>query len=106
LPVFGLHPHQQTIPGDAGVVDQNIQATAALQNAFDQTVNLRFHGDVGLQCVGLSACCSDLGDHLFGRCSGVGVIHHHFCTRFGQGDGDGAPNAATPSSDQCGLTVE
>ena len=104
--VAGFHAHQQSIPGDAGIVDQNVQASAALQHGFDQSVHLLFKRDIGLQGVGLSTSSADRGHHLVGGAGGIGIVHNHFRSGFRQREGNGPSDASTSAGHQCGLACK
>ena len=46
VPVFALHPQQQLVAGDAGVVDQHVEAPEALASVVDERVDRLGVGDV------------------------------------------------------------
>ena len=103
LPVRGFHPHQQTIAGDSGVVDQHIDAAAFLQNGCHQLLHLVFLADISLEGVSAAASGGDRAHHLLGSVGRAGVVHHHFSAGFSQLQGDGTADAAASARYQGDL---
>ncbi len=104
VPIFFFHPGDEIIPGDAGIVNQNIQTAAALDNGIDGAADFVQDRDVKRQNFGP-------GPFGSGQVAGFGSqfeighiidIEHH--ARFSQSQDAGSPDAPGGAGNQ-GHTI-
>src|SRR5690606_23588258 len=77
LPVVVLHAQHQAVAGDAGVVDEHVEAPEALDHALDQRLAGGGVGDVGAEGGGLPAGGLDGLHDLLGGAGRGDVVHRH-----------------------------
>lgn len=64
VPVSPLHPHDELVAGDAGVIDQDVDFAELADGCFHRRLNLLFVGDVESEGRGLAAYGGDLLDQF------------------------------------------
>ncbi|MNS70404.1 hypothetical protein D3C72_1037470 [compost metagenome] len=99
VPLLVGHFLDDVVPGVAGVVDDDIDATKAVHGGFDEAVGEVCSGDATHTGDGVATGSTNLGDHFFGR-SGIQVIDHDFRAVTGQLQGDATTDATTGTGHQ------
>ena len=99
IPVGALHAHKQSIAGDAGVVDQDIDFPKLVYCCFNAGFDLIFAGDIHLEGRGFASGSFDLV-YRFGQLFLIARGQGHFCAGLGQRNGAGAADALRRAGDE------
>src|SRR2546425_809876 len=107
IPLLGAHPQQEVVPGDAGVVHQDVEPTAAeRQRGPNDVIGLTIERDVTLDKGRLAPGTLDESLGLFGS-GGVALEVDRNVRAFArEAYGCGAPDPATAPGDERGPTLE
>ncbi|MOA03019.1 hypothetical protein D3C78_1225010 [compost metagenome] len=81
------------VPGEAGVVDDDVDAAEGIQSSLHATVTEVGGGHVAQAGDGIAAESTDFRDHFIGR-SLIEVVDHDLGAFFGEFQRDGAADAA------------
>ena len=104
VPLGLAHPHHEAVLGDAGVVDEDVDAAEVLEDLLDDGVRLVEVGRVGGVTLDLMPESGDLGDGLLGRFVddkiGEGDVRAFFC----EFECDGLSDASCSAGDQGHLS--
>src|SRR5690606_3981299 len=66
-PILVLHPQDQPVSGDPGVVDQDVESAEAIDDLLDQLLTVVCVGHVGLEGSRIAAVADQLIDNCLGR---------------------------------------
>src|SRR5205807_1261173 len=91
---------------DTSIVDENIDRTELRRDAHDQGVDLDTSGNIGAHGDGRAAIRSDRPHHRVGIGGAADIINRHLGALLGQGERDGASDAARSSGDERDTAVE
>ena len=92
-------PQDQIIPGDTGVVHEDIHPAKGVDRLFKQFFTALGGGDIGLYGHSLHAQSGALGHRLSSSIRTVAVVDHHIAALFGQSHADGTANAPAAAGD-------
>src|SRR6266851_6284006 len=105
LPIRQRQLDRRLADGDAGAVDEHIEAAVMLEDVGEDAVDFRRVGDVERMRLGLAGGSGDFRGTL-GAGLGVAVEHRDAGADTGEGEGDGAADAAGAAGDERDLAVE
>jgi hypothetical protein len=105
VPLILVHREAHGISQDAGVVDQDVEPSTAVDGLGHERLGPCPARCVGRADLGATACCADLVDHV-GRSVGVEVVDEHGCSFRRQEVRLFPPDAASGSRDDCDLFLE
>src|SRR3990172_2178459 len=106
VPVGLRHRQDQTVAGDPGIVNQNVEVAFALDGGLDQRFGLGEIPDVGLASGRLPTGGGDLRHDLL-RGVGAWVVVDHYPRALGrQGEGCGPSNPSRGSRDDGDLAAQ
>ena len=94
LPIRFFHAHEQSVTGDAGIIDENIHGTKLCLDGFDHIGHGLFVCYVTLEHSGGCAQGFGLLLRFFGSCRITGIDDGHIGSFPGQQQGYGAADAA------------
>ncbi len=101
LPILAGHLAQRMVPGNAGVVHQDVEALPLVEHLIDDPLGFAPLGDVALNHHAPDTQIADLlGDRLGIACIGAEVDGNRGALTVRQLQSDGAADAARSSSDQ------
>ena len=99
-PLVVRHLEEQPLAGDAGVVDEDVEAARALDDRVDQTGRLRTVAHVGLVHEGMPAVRLDRAERVLGALVLLAVVDADGRARARQPLRDRAADAARGTRDQ------
>jgi len=99
VPVLALHAHDELVAGDAGVVDQDLQAAELGGDVLYGLLDAFFVGDVHLEAGGLATGGGNFFDHG-GQLVFHDVGHGDRGAGLGQRQGNGAADALRRAGDE------
>ena len=103
VPVLGLHAQQQVVAGDAGVVDQGVEAAVFFLHLLGDGHGLVVVGGVAGYEAALGAHFAQLGEELGAGLVLLKVGENHCGTLFCEGEGGAATDTARAAGHQCYL---
>src|SRR5262249_49696027 len=101
---FGLQ--KTPANGEAGIVDQNIEAAEVVDDAIDHRLDPGKVGDVGLVGFRLAAGAGDLSDQRFGFLRGGPIVDRDACAFGGEAQRDFAADAARGTAHERDLSFQ
>ncbi|CAN4000646.1 putative membrane protein, partial [Dysosmobacter welbionis] len=99
-----LHHHHKAVPGDAGIVHQNVNPAEFLHSGIHQGLHLGLVRHVALHGQGLGTQVLASGHGLLGSFRPAGVAQHHIGAAPGQLLADGPADAPAAAGDHGGLS--
>ena len=103
VPVLALHAEGEDVAGDAGVVDEDVNAAEVDNDRFGTLFDGVFAGDVEREGVGGASGCGDLSGY-FGELVGVPGGERDGGSGGGEAEGAGAANSLGSSCNECDTT--
>ncbi|MFM1944052.1 MAG: hypothetical protein RI897_3034 [Verrucomicrobiota bacterium] len=105
VPVFVAHAHEEAVAGDAGVIDEDIDAAPFLEDGFGGLLDVGCVGDVGGDGEAASAGFGDFLGGFFGVGGSAGDAGD-VGTFGGEFEGDGLADASAGSGYDGDLVVK
>ncbi|MCY1438861.1 hypothetical protein D9M71_550770 [compost metagenome] len=105
VPLLVGHLLDDVVPGVAGVVDDDVDATIVLHGGLDETVSEVGSGHTADAGHSLATGVADFCNDVFGR-SSVEIIDHDLGAVSGQLQGDATTDTAAGTGDQGDFTFD
>src|SRR4029453_18021418 len=99
VPVLHAHLADRAVDGDAGVVDQDVQAAVLLEHLLDDPLTVGRDPDVAL----MDGRSLVVGGELLGRVGAVGVADGDLDPAVGEAAADGQPDPSGTTGDERNL---
>ncbi|MNI66941.1 hypothetical protein D3C73_1225390 [compost metagenome] len=99
VPLLVAHLLDHVVPGETGVVDDDVDRAVGLDGGLHETVSEVRRRDAAHARHSFSASGTDLGDHFLSRFS-IQVVNHDFRAVGGQLQSDFTTNATAGTGDQ------
>lgn len=98
IPLVFFHPHQQVVPRDARIVDEDVDFAPRVEHGFDQCIHRFGIGHVGLSRDGLAALGANFLGHGLGGFRALAGAQGDIGPFACKAQSNGLANAARPAS--------
>mmetsp|Transcript_17663 Transcript_17663/g.38278 ORF Transcript_17663/g.38278 Transcript_17663/m.38278 type:complete len:301 (-) Transcript_17663:64-966(-) len=105
LPLFGLHPHEESVRRDARVVDQDVAGAVLVDDRLEHFLYAGLVGAVRLNGDGVAARFLDGRHDLVRLVLAAGVVHHDLLPGLSQLERDGRSESARGARHEADLGV-